>query len=81
MELFEAAGLRAVDGTVLRVRVEYEHFDDWWEPFGFGIGPAGACFAALDARQKARVRERCEQLVGTGPFSLESFAWAARGVV
>ena len=80
VELFETAGLRAVDGTVLGVSFEYERFEDWWEPFSFGIGPAGACFVALDERTQARLRERCEQLLAA-PFTLESFAWAARGRV
>jgi SAM-dependent methyltransferase len=81
VELFEASGLRAVDGTLLGVSVEYARFEDWWEPFGFGIGPAGACFVGLDADAQARLRDRCEQLLTAGPFTLESFAWAARGVV
>jgi SAM-dependent methyltransferase len=81
VELFEAAGLRAVEGAVHVARVEYERFEDWWDPFGYGIGPAGACFVALDETQQAHLRERCAQVLTAGPFTLESSAWAARGVV
>jgi len=81
VELFKASGLRHVEDTVLVARVEYSSFDDWWKPFSFGVGPAGASFVALSPDQKARVRERCEALLGPAPFEMASFAWAARGIV
>jgi len=81
VELFKASGLRHVEDTVLVARVEYPSFDDWWKPFSFGVGPAGASFVALSSDQRTRVRERCEALLGRAPFEMESFAWAARGIV
>jgi SAM-dependent methyltransferase len=81
VELFEAAGLRQVEGSVVSSRVEYSSFDDWWEPYTFGIGPAGAAVAALDSRQRDEVRIRCQELLPPAPFELVSVAWAARGVV
>lgn len=81
VQLFEAAGLRHIEDTALVARVDYASFDQWWEPFGFGVGPAGALFQKLDAMQRARVRARCQELLPPPPFELVSFAWAARGVV
>lgn len=81
VELFETSGLREVEGAVLVARVEYASFDDWWEPFEFGIGPAGAQFVAMSPDQRTRVRERCQALLPPAPFVMESSAWAARGVV
>jgi ubiquinone/menaquinone biosynthesis C-methylase UbiE len=81
VELFKASGLRDVEPTVLVARVEYTNFDDWWKPFSFGVGPAGAAYVALDPDQKARLRERCEKLLPPAPFEMASFAWAARGIV
>lgn len=81
VELFEACGLRHIEDTVLTARVKYSSFDEWWEPFGFGVGPAGALFQKLDADQRARVRARCQELLPPAPFELVSFAWAARGLV
>ena len=81
VELFEAAGLRRIDDTALVARVGYTSLDDWWEPFSFGVGPAGALFQKLDAKQRARVRARCQELLPSAPFELVSFAWAARGIV
>ena len=81
VEVFEAAGLRHIEDTALVARIEYTSFDEWWEPFGFGIRPAGALFQKLDAAQRARVRASCRDLLPPAPFELVSFAWAARGIV
>jgi hypothetical protein len=81
VELCEAAGLREVEEAEVVARVEYSTFDSWWEPYTFGIGPAGAFVAALDPDQKERVRARCQELFPAAPFELASVAWAARGIV
>ena len=81
VELFASAGLRHIEDRVLVARARYSSFDEWWEPFGFGVGPAGAVFQKLDASQRARVRARCQELLPPAPFELVSFAWAARGIV
>jgi SAM-dependent methyltransferase len=80
-ELFKAAALRHVESAVLVARVSYSSFDGWWEPFAFGVGPAGTVFAALNPDQRARLRERCRELLPPAPFELVSSAWAARGIV
>ena len=81
VELFKAAGLRDVEQAVLVARVEYLSVDDWLKPFSFGVGPAGAAYASLEADQRARLRERCEALLPPAPFEMASFAWAACGIV
>ena len=81
VELFVAAGLRRVEDSVVVSRVEYSSFDEWWEPYTFGIGQAGAFVAALDPEQTERVRTRCRELLPAAPFELVSYAWAARGIV
>jgi SAM-dependent methyltransferase len=80
-ELMTAAGLGAVEEATLEVSSEFETFDEWWEPFTLGVGPAGAYGAGLDAASQAKVRERCRQLLPEAPFALRVRAWAARGVV
>jgi SAM-dependent methyltransferase len=81
VELFEAAGLGEIEEGVLSVRVEHPSFEDWWEPFTLGVGPAGAFVASLDADGQARLRERCRELLPDAPFVPPARAWAARGVV
>jgi SAM-dependent methyltransferase len=80
-ELLREAGLNDVEDTVLTVRVEHPSFEDWWEPFTLGVGPAGAYAAGLDAGPQAELRERCRELLPPAPFVLAASAWAARGVV
>jgi SAM-dependent methyltransferase len=78
-ELFEAAGLGSVDETELEARVSYSTFEEWWEPFTLGIGPAGAYAAGLSEEERAELRERCRRRLPEPPFTLTTFAWAARG--
>ncbi|HEX4941805.1 MAG TPA: methyltransferase domain-containing protein [Actinomycetota bacterium] len=78
-ELFEAAGLREVEELALIVSVEHETFDDWWEPFELGVGPAGAYLAPLGPQERAALRERCRAILPPPPFTMTTAVWAARG--
>ena len=80
-ELFEAAGLRGVEETSHSVSVEHPTFEDWWEPFTLGVGPAGAYAAGLDPERQAELRELCREQFPEPPFVLTARAWAARGLV
>ncbi len=77
---FEAAGLRDVEETALSVSLVHPSFEEWWEPFTFGVGPAGAYVAALDPERQAGLRERCREALPEPPFVLPARAWAARGL-
>lgn len=80
-ELLQTAGLREIEESALSVDVEHSSFEEWWEPFTLGVGPAGAYAAGLDAQRQARLRERCRELLPAAPFVLSARAWAARGRV
>jgi hypothetical protein len=80
-DLFASGGLREVTETALPVTVEHPSFEEWWEPFTLGVGPAGAYVAGLDATAQARLRETLREALPTPPFALTVYAWAARGVV
>jgi SAM-dependent methyltransferase len=79
VELFREAGLRDVEDGALVVDVEYATFEDWWEPYLLGVGPAGAYVVGLDADGRDELRERCRSLLSEPPFVVEARAWAARG--
>jgi SAM-dependent methyltransferase len=79
-ELFGAAGLHQIEETVLSASLEHASFDEWWEPFTGGVGPAGSHVASLDADRQAELREHCRALLPTEPFVLTARAWAARGL-
>jgi SAM-dependent methyltransferase len=78
-ELFAAAGLAAIEESSLEASVRFESFDDWWEPFTLGVGPAGVYAHARDDESRERLRARCEELLPAAPFTLTTWAWAARG--
>jgi SAM-dependent methyltransferase len=81
VQLFEQAGLRRVEPATLTVRVSYASFADWWEPYTFGVGPAGDYVGALDAGAREELRAHCERRLPTGPFDIEASAWVALGRV
>lgn len=80
-ELFAAAGLREVEETALSVEREHAGFDEWWEPYTGGVGPAGSFVRTLAPAQQDELRDRCREMLPEGPFVLVSRAWAALGRV
>lgn len=80
VKLFGQAGLNDVEGTALSVTVEHASFAEWWEPFTFGVGPAGTYLSGLDPERQARLRERCREALPAGELIVTARAWAARGL-
>lgn len=80
-KLFTKAGLRDVQETALPVTVEHATFEDWWEPFTLGVGPAGVYVTSLEPERQTALRKRCNEVLGPGPLTIESRAWSARGYV
>jgi SAM-dependent methyltransferase len=80
-QLFRDAGLREIEESVLTISVEHATFEEWWEPFTLGVGPAGDHVAGLDTAQHARLRELCRSMLPSPPFVVSARAWAARGLV
>ena len=78
-ELFRIAGLHEIEDGVLESRVEHPSFEEWWEPFTRGVGPAGAHVATLTADQRAALREACRRRFPEAPFVVTARAWVARG--
>jgi SAM-dependent methyltransferase len=79
-ELFRAAGLRDVEESTLSVAVEHPSFDEWWEPFTLGVGPAGKYLTGLHPDAQSRLEEYCRSTLPTAPFVQFARAWAAQGV-
>jgi hypothetical protein len=80
-QLLGAAGLDEIEEDTLSVSLEHRTFDDWWEPYTLGVGPAGSYVAGLDPDRAAQLRERCREMLPPAPFVLTALAWAARGLV
>ena len=79
-ELFASAGLREIEATTLTADREHATFDDWWEPFTRGVGPAGSHVAKLTEERRIELRERCRAQLPSAPFTVTARAWAARGL-
>jgi hypothetical protein len=77
-ELCEAARLKDIEPMSLTVTVRLATFDDWWEPFTLGVGPAGAYVARLDEAQRDALRSRCVRLLPPSPFEIAASAWCVR---
>jgi SAM-dependent methyltransferase len=82
-QLFAAAGLENVEVRAIDIPTLFADFDDYWQPFLGGQGPAPAYAMALDEAARARLRGRIEKRLDSsgGPISLTARAWAARANV
>ncbi|HSC04888.1 MAG TPA: methyltransferase domain-containing protein [Solirubrobacteraceae bacterium] len=79
-ELLRAAGASDVREIALSVDVAHESFEEWWDPFLLGVGPAGKYVTGLDATQQARLRDICRERLPRSPFVVSARAWAVRGL-
>ncbi|GAA4718626.1 class I SAM-dependent methyltransferase [Nocardioides conyzicola] len=77
-QLATEAGLADVVGTLLTVEVEFATFDEWWEPYTFGIGPLGDYIRGLGDERRAALRARCAEVLPAAPFRITGSAWAVR---
>jgi SAM-dependent methyltransferase len=80
-ELFEAAGLHEIYAGVLEVEVRHPTFEEWWEPFTLGVGPAGGYVMGLDPQQRERLKARCRERLPPAPFTVSARAWSTRALV
>ena len=77
--LYGAAGLTEVRTGEVGVEVAHPTFEDWWEPFTLGVGPAGGYVAGLDPERRAALRAACQTMLPDPPFTVPAVAWFAAG--
>lgn len=83
LDLFTAAGLREVAGRAIDVLTRFRNFDDYWNPFLGGQGPAPSYAMSLSEDQRSELRELLRSrlpIKSDGGIDLIARAWAARGV-
>ena len=80
-ELMREAGLQDVVETELTASTWYQSFDEWWEPYLGGVGPAGVYAVSLDDEQREALKEACRERLPEPPFDVVAVAGAARGRV
>jgi SAM-dependent methyltransferase len=77
--LFTQAGLESTRESTLTVRVRHASFDEWWQRFTLGVGPAGDYVAALPPDRMVELREGCRRLLPGDAVEITAVAWAATG--
>jgi SAM-dependent methyltransferase len=80
-KLFASAGLKEVEATAIDIPTLFADFDDYWQPFLGGQGPAPAYAMSLDETARAQLRGRIRARLPTeanGSISLTARAWAVR---
>jgi SAM-dependent methyltransferase len=79
--LFTGAGLEGVEVKPIDIPTPFASFDDYWQPFLGGQGPAPAYAMSLDEAARGRLRDRIRERIPTaanGAISLIARAWAIR---
>ncbi|MEV4702029.1 class I SAM-dependent methyltransferase [Actinoplanes sp. NPDC049316] len=81
--LWRDAGLADVAVRPVEIPTEFTGWDDYWQPFLGGQGPAPAYLAALGDDKRVAVREALRRRVPVEPdgsIRLTARAWAVRGI-
>jgi len=82
--IWTQAGFSAIESEVIRIRVNFSSFDDFWDSNTVQVGPSGKALSELtpSAREqlKARLRERLP-IAADGSIAYEAFANAVKGLV
>ena len=82
-DAFERAGFTRVEVRAIDIPTVFADFDDYWEPFLGGQGPAPAYVAALDDARRVALRERLRVALRPEPdgrIELIARAWAVRAL-
>jgi SAM-dependent methyltransferase len=82
--LFEDAGLARVEAVAIAISMPFASFDEYWEPFLGGQGPAPAYAMSLDVQARGRLRDRLRERLpihDDGTLLLMARAWAVRADV
>jgi SAM-dependent methyltransferase len=83
-DLFNAAALRDVAIAPIDIATPFTSFEDCWQPFLGGQGPAPAFVSALGEEARTRLRELLRRRLPAAPdgsIALYARAWAVRGTV
>lgn len=82
--LFRRAGLGQVQTQTIEVPTVFRTFEDYWNPFLGGQGPAPTYLSSLDDADQQRIREAVQERLpigAAGSIELRARAWAVRGTV
>jgi SAM-dependent methyltransferase len=81
-EIVRGAGLEGAAARPIDIPTKFRDFDDYWQPFLGGQGPAPGYLASLSDERQAALRERLRAALPIaldGSIPLVARAWAVRG--
>ena len=81
-KLFQKTGLHQVETRAIDVDTHFKDFDDYWNPFLGGQGPAPSYAMSLSEEKRAQLREKIHAslpIASDGSISLIARAWAVKG--
>ena len=71
-----------IESRPIDVVMRFHNFDEFWDPFLDGQGPAPGYVVGLDEDEREALRERLQATVpvdADGSINLTARAWAVRG--
>ncbi len=83
-QLFASAKLNSIDVAPIDVNTSFSDFDDFWQPFLGGQGPAPSYVMSLNEEARTRLRDRLRERIpesADGTLSMVARAWAVRATV
>ena len=81
VQAFATAGLGEAEVTSIDIPTRFASFEDYWQPFLGGQGPAPAYAMSLEESQRARLRDRLRERLPRstdGSITLVARAWAVK---
>jgi SAM-dependent methyltransferase len=83
-DLFVRAGLKTVAVTAIDIPTRFANFDEYWQPFLGGQGPAPAYTVSLADKARTRLRDHVQARMPVEPdgaIALMARVWAVRSLV
>jgi SAM-dependent methyltransferase len=84
-QLWQSARLKNVQEQALDITTDFESFNDFWNSFLLGQGPAGVYAASLTTERRTALRDELKRRLAltadNQAFTLPARVWAVRGTV
>jgi len=82
--IWKDAGFTALETTVIRIRINFSSFDDFWDSGTVPVGPSSKAVSELTPSMREQLRARLRErlpIAADGTITYEAFANAVKGVV
>lgn len=80
--LIREVGFKQVETVPIEVETLFQDFDDYWQPFLGGVGPAAGYTMSLSQKDRQKLEDKLQKVLPidrNGSISLIARAWAVKG--